>query len=265
MPKDRAKAFGFIGIAFGVGFMLGPAISGLLAGYGHRYPIFLAAGLSAVSVLCTRFLLGASTPRKTSSPSGGLEWRLYAEFFRSPKLSKLIAQFFLFIFSFSVFVGGLALFCERRYTRGNAPFGVREVGLVFAYSGLVGIVVQGGLIGRLLKLFGEKRLVVAGFVSMAAGFVVLGGSHSTALLMLAITVFSLGHSLLRPCITSLFTQNVSREHQGAALGLLQSIMSMTQVAGPLVGGLLIENRLLPQWAWLGAAFCAGGFFLTLLP
>ena len=256
-PKDRAKAFGFLGIAFGVGFLLGPAISGFLSSFGYHYPFLFAAGLSATSVACTFFLLG-NPPRQTVAPQG-FEWGIYAEFFKSQKLTLLLSQFLAFIFAFATLIGGLALYCERRFTYQGNAFGATEVGYVFAYSGLVGIIVQGGFIGRLVKITGEKRLVSIGFIAAALGFGLLALANDILFLVLGITAFTFGHALLRPCLTSLITQAVPRDRQGAVMGLMQSLMSIAQVTAPVISGVLIERHLLSSWAWMGAAFSAAGW------
>ena len=123
-PEERAKSFGIIGISFGLGFLIGPAISGFLAGYDYRYPIFAAAFLSATSILATSLLLPSVKPElgkgagQSSGPGGTrislVQWGAYAEYFRRPRLAPRLFEFFAFAFSFSFFVSGLPLFVERR-------------------------------------------------------------------------------------------------------------------------------------------------------
>ena len=109
-PENRAKSFGVIGIAFGIGFLIGPAISGFLAQFGLVYPIFAAAFLSASSIVCTSTLLPKAEPH---TGEGGrldvLDWRGYTEYFARPKLGRLLWQFFFFAFSFALFTSGFAL------------------------------------------------------------------------------------------------------------------------------------------------------------
>ncbi|MBI3758192.1 MAG: MFS transporter, partial [Deltaproteobacteria bacterium] len=173
-PEERAKSFGVIGVAFGIGFLIGPAISGFLSTYSYQYPIFAAAALSATSILATYFLL-PSAPVKPDTgneqgpapPAGRrlrvLDWGSYATFFKQPVLALLLWQFFAFAFAFAIFLSGFALFAERRYTWAGHAFGPKEVGYVFAYVGFLGIILQGGLIGRLVRRFGEEKLVSTGF------------------------------------------------------------------------------------------------------
>ena len=170
-----AALFAIIGIAFGMGFLIGPAISGFLAGYSYQYPIFAAAALSATSILATYFLLpsgaptsgDALTPRKFTV----LDWGNYLRYFRQPALSPLLLQFFAFALAFAMYMSGFPLFAERRYDWHGHPFGVKEVGYVYAYLGLLGVILQGGLIGKLVKIFGESNLVRAGFFFAMAGVI----------------------------------------------------------------------------------------------
>ena len=134
-PEDRAKSFGIIGISFGLGFLIGPAISGFLAGYDYRYPIFAAAFLSATSILATSLLLPSVKPANASKqPSGPggtrialVQWGAYGEYFRKPRLAPRLFEFFAFAFSFAMFVSGLPLFVERRLTFHGIPFGPRQL------------------------------------------------------------------------------------------------------------------------------------------
>lgn len=273
-PEERARSFGIIGIAFGMGFLLGPAISGTLAQFGYQYPVLAAAGLSALSIAATYFLLPGNPPRVAGADGGPvgpggkrlglLEWDQYGKYFRDPALAPLLGKFFSYVFSFGVFVGGFALFCERRYTWNGRPFGPREVGYAFAYAGLLGAILQGGMLGRLVKRFGEKRLMAVGFVSVFAGYLTLGFAYTVLQLGLVITISALGGTV-RPIVTSLITQVSGREEQGAVLGLTQSLTSVGQIVAPILAGLLIEHHLLTTWALVAAGIGGAGWLIPLRP
>ncbi|HUJ22363.1 MAG TPA: MFS transporter [Bryobacteraceae bacterium] len=268
-PEERAKSFGVIGVAFGIGFLIGPAISGFLSTFGYEYPIFAAAGLSLTSILSTYFLLPSAPVVPESEQRGGppppagrrlrvLDWGSYATYFKRPMLAELLWQFFAFAFAFAIFMSGFALFAERRYTWNGHPFRVKEVGYVFAYVGFLGIILQGGLIGRLVKRFGEEKLVAAGFVSATAGFALIGFAYHLPSLLVASTIASFGTGVLRPALTSLITQRAGRDEQGVILGLTQSLMSIAQITAPVIAGYLIDRGLLMAWALVGAAVAAAG-------
>ena len=264
-PSQRAKSFGLIGIAFGVGFFIGPSLTGYLsAKYGLTTPIYLAAVMSATSVLCTATLLkgGRQSEHAFDDREKALHWKTYAKYFGRPGLRERLLQFLFFITSFSLFISGFALFAERRFTYQGHPFGPREIGYVFGYVGFLGIVLQGGLIGRLVKRFGEASLVAAGFVALAVGYFGLGIATSFVLLMLTGTLAAFGNGVIRPALTSLITQQAGRQEQGVVLGITQSLMSMASIVSPIVAGLLIERHLLKEWAWVAAGLAAIGVALS---
>ncbi len=261
-PEERAKSFGIIGIAFGLGFLVGPAISGFLSQFSYQLPIFAAAALSATSIVATYFLLPNNAPDSSGDTSARrltlLDWRTYAGYFRRPELAPLLWQFFAFAFAFSLFISGFALFAERRYTWGGERFGPKQVGYVYAFVGFLGIILQGGLIGRLVKAVGETKLVRGGFLAAAIGFALLGFTYSIPLLLVVSALATIGTGALRPALTSLITQKASRAEQGAVLGLNQSLMSISAIIAPFIGGLLIDHGLLAVWALTAAVVSAIG-------
>ncbi|MDQ6698978.1 MAG: MFS transporter [Acidobacteriota bacterium] len=273
-PKNRAKSFGVIGIAFGIGFLIGPAVSGFLSQYGYHYPILAAAALSATSILCTFFLLPAVAPAPLGQvnadepppPAGArlgvLDWNGYVEYFRRPELKNLLWQFFLFAFCFATFVSGFALFAQRRFTIDGQPWGPKQIGYVFAYVGFLGIILQGGLIGRMVKWFGEPRLVWSGFLAAAVGFAGLGFAYNLPALLIVSAVASYGTGVLRPAITSLITQQAGRREQGVVLGLTQSLTSVSQIIAPVIAGMLIDRGLLAAWALVAAGTAGIGFLVS---
>ncbi|MDQ6708058.1 MAG: MFS transporter [Acidobacteriota bacterium] len=274
-PKDRAKSFGVIGIAFGIGFLIGPAISGFLSQYGYAYPILAAAALSATSILCTFFLLPEVAPAPLgealdaegpAAPAGTrlgiLDWKGYVEYFRRPGLSDLLGQFFLFAFSFATFVSGFALFAQRRFTVNGQPWGPKQIGYVFAYVGFLGIILQGGLIGMLVKRFGERRLVWSGFLAATIGFALLGFTYRLPALLAVSAISSYGTGVLRPAVTSLITQQAGRREQGVVLGLTQSLTSVSQIIAPIIAGMLIGRGLLAEWALVAAGTAFIGFLVS---
>ena len=268
-PKDRAKSFGIIGIAFGLGFLIGPAISGLLAKYDYRYPIFAAAALSATSILTTYLLLPAVSPGGTGSGSPGpggrrislIQWGAYLEYFRQPALSPKLWQFLSFAFGFSMFIAGMPLVLERRLTWAGHPFGPEQVGYTWAFAGLLGIFLQGPALGKLVKRFGERALNRAGFMGYVGGYALLAFCHSIPMLALATLVTSIG-GLVRPTLTSLITQATAREEQGVVLGLTQSLNSVALIVAPPFGGFLIEHGYLTAWGLAASAVAFVGLLLA---
>jgi len=267
-PQDRAKSFGVIGIAFGMGFLFGPAVSGYLAQFDYRYPIFAAAALSATSILATSLLLPSVEPGKGASEGPGgrrlsfLARGEYARYFRQPVLASLLAQFFCFILPFAMFTSGFPLFAERRLTWHGAPMGPEQVGYTYAWAGFIGIFLQGPALGRLVKRFGEMAIERVGLISYAAGYTILAVTFSIPMLIVAATVTAFG-SLVRPSLNALITHAASRQEQGTVLGLVQSLTSIGQIVGPPVAGWLIQRGMLSTWGFVAAAITTLGLVLSL--
>ncbi len=287
-PEERTRAFGVIGIAFGVGFAVGPAVGGWLSshppGLSHAAqiaalarPLYLAATLSMISIITTSLLLrhepapGAPTapgaPGAPPPPSGRrlgvLEWRGYLAYLGRPHLRGVLLQFFLFSIAFSTFIGGFAMFAERRYTWDNHPFGSDEVGYVYAYVGILGIFIQGGLLRPLSKRYGDVPLIIAGFVFSAVSYFMLGLFAALSVSMVALTIGSFGSGFLRPALTARVTQVVARHEQGVVLGLTQSLQSLAAVFAPPLGGLLIQERHLLLWAAAAGVCSALGLMVAM--
>jgi len=268
-PEERAKSFALIGIAFGLGFFLGPSVTGYLAQYGLRAPIYAAAAMSATSILCTATLLRTVRPGAGSADDAGpagrrlgvFEWGAYARYFRQPVLGLLLAQFLAFSFSFATFTSGFALFAERTFTWHGRAWGPREVGYLFAYAGFLGIILQGGLIGRLVQRFGERPLSTTGFVAMSAAYLLLGLVDHVGPLVVVATLAAFGQGVLRPTLTSLVSRCARADEQGVVLGLTQSLGSVAQIAAPPLGGWLIGHALLSEWAFVASAAAAAGLAL----
>jgi MFS family permease len=264
-PEDRARSFGLIGIAFGLGFFVGPSLTGVLsASFGLRTPIYLAAVTSAFSVLCTAALLRGGRPEATAPAHRweAFDWNTYSRYFARPGLRERLLQFLCFVLAFSTFISGFALFAERRFVWRDHAFGPREIGYLFGYIGLLSIILQGGILGRLIKRFGEPVLVALGFMSLLIGQLLLGLSYSVAPLVLASTVAAFGTGVIRPTLTSLISRYAGQREQGVVLGLTQSLMSVASIVAPIIAGVLIERRLLTIWAWLPAVVAAVGLFLA---
>lgn len=266
-PENRAKAFGVIGVAFGIGFMFGPALGGVLGHHGMHLPFLVAAGMSALSMICTSVLLDNSLPpqddqAKAAAGPGGrrpgaFDFKLYAEYFRRPGLATLYTQFVVYIFGFSCFTSGFALFAEARF-----GWTARETGWMFAYAGLLGIILQGGLIGRLVKKFGEVKLVLMGTLAGVIAYALLGLAETLALLLVAATINSFGNGVLRPVLTSQITQAVGRHEQGIALGISGSLSSLAMAFAPPAGGFMLDHGWLVAWTAIPAAMSFIGFLLA---
>lgn len=278
LPERRTRAYAVIGIAFGLGFLVGPAAAGALAARDVRLPITCAAALSALSIALTLALLPAPAD-VPPSPAGSLrgeappgplaerrlgllDWRVYRKPLADPRVAPRLLQYFLFGISFALFTSGFALFAERRFvTAAGAAWGPREVGYALAASGLLGVILQGGLVARASARLGDGPLVIFGFALQSLGLAALAAARAPAHLAVVIALMALGNAPLRPALTSLATRAAGAD-QGLVLGLAASLMSVAQVVAPLVAGALIDRGWLAAWALLAAAVSAAGALLA---
>ena len=264
-PENRAKGMGLIGAAFGLGFIIGPALGGLLAGNNPAsadlaMPAWVAAGLSGMALLGVAFLLPESRPleARQNMPARS-RFAAILGALRRPILSRLILVFFLVILAFSGMESTFALWAMRQF-----GWGPSQVAYVFAYVGLLSAVLQGGLIGRLSRRFGEERLLLVGLTLIGIGLLTLPAARWLSLLALMLAALAVGMGLVQPSLNSLISRRAGREEQGEVLGVSQSVGSLARVLGPLAAGFLFAElgRDAP-YLW-GAALVAAAWLLTVL-
>jgi len=240
-PEKRARGMGMIGAAFGLGFIIGPVIGGLVAGNDLKTadlatPGFIAAGLSATALLGVLFLLRESL--STSSRGRETRGRLAAltAALRQPMLGRLLAVFFLVILAFSGMETTFAWWAIDQF-----GWGPRPIGFVFFYVGLLSAAMQGGLIGPLTKRFGEERLMLGGLVLIGLGLLVLPFAREIPLLIVALTLLALGMGAMQPSLNSLISRRAAPERQGEVMGVAQSVGALSRVLGPIVAGALFSG------------------------
>ncbi|HTV43737.1 MAG TPA: MFS transporter [Stellaceae bacterium] len=263
-PENRAKGMGLIGAAFGLGFIFGPALGGYLAGNNPatanlQAPAWVAAGLSFVALCGVLFVLRESLPpeqRGLKPPASRVAAILSA--LRRPVLSRLILIFFLVILAFAAMESTFALWAMAQFR-----WGPEQVGYVFAYVGVLSAVLQGGLIGRLVKRYGEERLLLAGLLLLAIGLLVLPFARDLAILGVAISALALGMGLTQPSMNSLISRRAGRAEQGSVLGVTQSVGSLSRVVGPALAGVLFADLGRASPFWWGAGLVAVALVLTL--
>ena len=233
--KDRAKAFGLIGAAFGVGFMAGPALGGFLARNGnYAAPAFAAAAISLVTLVLTFTMLPESRPKERRTEVrkprvfdvAGLR-----EALDMGQLGLLLLIFFLFNLAQASFQSMFALFAQAR-----VGFGARETGYVLAYVGLLAVLLQGGAIGPIVRRWGERPVARAGLLIAALGLVASAWAPSWPVLLLTLAPLAVGLSVATPSLNSLLTRASPGAAYGRVLGLSQSVAALARVLGPLIAG-----------------------------
>lgn len=258
-PENRARAFGLIGVAFGLGFVLGPALGGWLAEINVILPAWAAAAFALVNLVLVLVALPETHPpearqalprKRDLNPVTQL-----SRVFANPQVRRLCLAFLLFFMAFNGFTAVLVLYLKQAFgwTTGLA-------GVAFAIVGLVAMVVQGGLIGPLVKRFGELRLTLAGI-----GFLIVGcllvplatTANSRPVVFSSVAVLALGTGLVTPCLRALVSRRLDAAGQGAALGGLQGLQSLGTFVGASVAGLSYDLLGRQSPFWLGIALLIG--------
>jgi DHA1 family tetracycline resistance protein-like MFS transporter len=241
--EKRAGAYGLIGSIFGVGFIIGPALGGVLGSIGPRFPFWGAAALSISSAIYGLFVLRESLPianrrpfsLKTANPVGGLLM------IRGRKgLGGLLTVNFLSFLAFQVLPTVYVLYAGYRY-----GWGPTLVGLALAIVGASNIVVQGLLVRRFVARFGERITLLIGLVSGTAGFVVWGLASTPLIFMIAI-IFYAPIGFVQPAMQAFMTRKIGPSEQGALQGINGSVMALTGIIGPLIFGSLYAYFISPQ-------------------
>ncbi len=261
-PENRAKGMGIIGAAFGIGFIIGPALGGVLAGSNPMSPdvagpAFFAAALSALAFCATLVCLKESLSPALRGVKRRNRRDAVTRALRRPTLRRLLLIFFVVGFAFAGMETTFALWAARRF-----GWGAAQVGYVLAYIGICSAVVQGGLIGRLSKRFGEERLLVAGILSLGLGLFAIPFSVGIAALVVATGLLALGMGMTQPSINSLISHRVASGEQGEVMGVVQSFGSLARILGPAFAGVLFGG-VGPSAPYIaGAALMAGVLTLT---
>ncbi|HKP73689.1 MAG TPA: MFS transporter, partial [Pyrinomonadaceae bacterium] len=234
--------------AFGLGFIFGPAIGGILSRWGTHVPFLFAGALSLANATLLYFVLPETVtkdhPARQSAATG--RWSQLVKALRQPRLAYVLAIYFLFIVAFSIMTTSFALFTMYRF-----GYDASHNGYLFMYVGVIGALIQGGLIGRLVKMFGELPLVVVGALLFAASLFAIpfvGPQTGLGLLLLVGGTFAVGNGLATPSLTTLASKSVGRGEQGGVLGVTQSVASLARTVGPSIQALLIYSAVATQGA-----------------
>jgi MFS transporter, DHA1 family, tetracycline resistance protein len=269
-PAERSKKMGLIGMAFGLGFILGPFIGGVsLRHLGDTGPGWVAAGLCAANFLLALFILTESHKPDSAQAPGRPHLDQWAHTLTQPKVGFLVIVFFLSTFCFSCFESTLPLLVGANFHldfKSDAT-SASTIAYLFVYCGLIGALVQGGAIGRLVTKMGEPRLIALSLVLTALSFAWIpflkGTSHLSwkvlfqqdglpwVWLLLALALLSVGTSLTRPPLFGLLSNLTPANEQGATIGVAQSAGSLARILGPV-----FATALLPLMPPLPYLICA---------
>ena len=246
-PKDRSKAYGLIGAAFGLGFIMGPALSGILAAYSMTAPIWAAAGVTMMATLMAWFWLPETVHR--ASAGTGNPFRSLAEMLQRPGLRRMLWVDFIYWFAFAIFQTTFALFVARRF-----GFTVSTTGYFFAGFGVLGAVVQGLAIRPVVHRMGDKPTFLLGLGCAAVGLIGATLAPTVGLFTVALVPLALGIGFGHPTVSSLVSRAGGRDEQGRVQGAAGAMESLGRAMGPVWG-----NAALARYGdgvpYLSAAAC----------
>ena len=240
--ENRARGMGLFGMAFGLGFILGPALAGILSKFGMRVPFLFAAGLSLVNAILLYFILPESRRFEPHDPAVEKKsrWTELAGVFANRRFTLVTIEYFLLVMAFSFMTTAFAY-----YTMFKFGYGAVGTGYLLAYVGVLAAVMQGLIFARLASRFGEPKLIIAGSLILVASLILVPfiseNSGGLLILLLGIAGFAVGNSIASPGLTSLASKTTDELQQGKSLGVLQSAASLARVIGPLATGVLLNN------------------------
>jgi MFS transporter, DHA1 family, tetracycline resistance protein len=226
--ENRAKGMGMIGASFGLGFILGPAMASWLSHYSLAAPGYAAAALSLANLAAAWVILPEPSQR-VAAPHQRRFAALTGEL-RHPGIRRLLLTSFIAILAFAALEATFSLLAKDVFQLDQT-----QVGFVFAYIGVVAVVMQGGLIGPLTRRFGETRLLVVGLALQAATFVFLPYVGTLGAMLAVLAPMSVGSGLTQPSISSLLSRMARKEDQGGTLGIGESASAMGRIIGPEAG------------------------------
>jgi DHA1 family tetracycline resistance protein-like MFS transporter len=271
--ENRAKGMGMIGAAFGLGFIFGPAIGGILSKFGTHVPFFFVSGLALANAIALYFVLPESrkfdpdiVPERRRSRFADI-----AESIKDSRFRIVTFIYFLAIVAFSIMTTVFVQYTAFRF--GYTP---EQNGYLFAFVGILAVILQGGIFARLVKAFGEEKLVITGCLLLAGSFFAVpyvgpAAGGLTALLV-GIAFFSIGNSLSSPALTSIASKEALDEDQGKILGIMQSAASLARAIGPALSAVLLYSAFAPnnisddslfRTFWAAAAIMVAALLLSI--
>jgi MFS transporter, DHA1 family, tetracycline resistance protein len=246
-PKDRARAYGLIGAAFGLGFILGPALSGILSKISYTAPIWAAAAITLVATAMAWLWL-PETVHRTQAGTGN-PFRYLPELLRRPLVRRILVIDFIYWFAFATFQTTFALFAARRF-----GFDAPKTGYFFAAFGLLGAIVQGGCIRPVVRRLGDKPTFLLGLGFGAVGLVAAALSQSVTMFAVSMVPLALGIGFGHPTMASLVSLAGRGEEQGRMQGAASAVESLGRTIGPVWGNASLQ-RLGESTPYLSAAGC----------
>jgi DHA1 family tetracycline resistance protein-like MFS transporter len=237
--KERAKAFGYLGAIFGLGFFIGPAIGGFLALISYALPSFLAAGMSLITIFLIFFFLEETIEVEKKVKLKASDFFPMKDFVQGVKAKELRAiflEFFIYLVGFTVVTSSLALYVDAQL-----GLGPEQVGLLLMIIGGVRIIFQMTLLPKLINRFDERPLIVIGMTLVTVSMFSLYFVQSISMMYVCVALFSIGAGITRPMVVSVISKKSGEKSRGKVMGVADSLGSIARIISPLIGGYMIES------------------------
>lgn len=236
--ENRARGMGMIGAAFGLGFIFGPAIGGFLSRFSYSAPAYFATAISLLTVLTTIFFLKETVNEKQAkvSPKTRLNFEEFRNVLSIYPIGILILIFFVVNLASSIQQSNFALWTQKTFN-----YGPTQNGWLFAYIGIIAVLVQLKFLPFLTKKFNEKNILYISLVFLFLGLVLIPLIPTPIFLYVSLFFLPFGMGLSNPTIQALASENVPKEEYGGTLGFLQSAGSLGRIIGPIVGGIIFQS------------------------
>ncbi len=255
--QNRAKGMGLLGAAFGLGFIIGPSMGGLLSQFGFAVPAFVAAGISLVTVIVTMLFLQESVDVTKTVHASQTRFNLVRlqAIFSNSVLLRYTMTFFVLSFAFTTFQGIFSLWAQKLFN-----WGPQQIGFVLGLVGVLAVISQLKLLPVVVKRLGDYRTLIVGMPILALGFAWMAFSPTIFVVYAAHFFVVFGNNLAGPTLQALATEEVHQSEYGGVMGIFQSAGSLGRIAGPMVGGVLFAQHIsLP--VWIASFGTMMGFFI----
>ncbi|HYK87696.1 MAG TPA: MFS transporter [Acidobacteriota bacterium] len=259
-PENRAKGMGLIGAAFGLGFILGPAVGGMLAPFGYDKPALLASAMAGLNWLFAYFKLPESLTDEIRDKARRhrFDFRNLTDALSHPRIGLLLAIYFIATFAFSNMEATFGLLNEHRY-----GLSARQTGYLFTYIGFLMSVMQGLVVGRMVRRVGERLCITLGTFTMVFTLSLMPFAPSMSFYCITIGILGFGVGINNPSLTSLLSRSSHADEQGGVMGIAQSMASLGRIIGPAWGGFTFDS-VGYKWPFLSAGFLMAIAFLLSL-
>jgi DHA1 family tetracycline resistance protein-like MFS transporter len=265
-PEKRTARMGLIGMAFGLGFIFGPALGAFSIEIFHnkQAPGWVAASFCAANFILGWFILGESRKSNSAPVAPRPKMNQWSHTLAQPKLGLLILIFFFATFCFTCFESTFTLLAKDFFSKNISFFRgekySRHVGYLFTYAGIIAAVLQGGIVGRLVKKFGEPKLIFSSLIVFAIGLGALPFVNNLPEILIVLALLAIGSGLNRPPVFGMISLNSSPDEQGANLGVAQSFSALARILGPIFAStLFFVKPSLPYVICGGIALLTGLF------